>query len=388
MSMTFYKNTAAVVLITVLSGCAQDGTPFFAAQKTSNVTSAHNDQASLPSLVTTSQPAPEVIYHRGARDTVLAGEKVPDTRIEAEQNIETPVTRRAADLGNELAAVRKSVSSFDERLRLLQSANDNGAASYYELVAGLNTELQAGSTPGNPLLVSRWNQAQSRLENLSQGAALLNDLATDLSEQAAKASFLQDNVRAAYSLSGAVKADHVKLRGIEDGVNVEIAALGRLLTSVNDEINRRSSYLRSERLNLQTLSLAIENGELYGRSLTNSLYKKAAEDGQALAGTAITQRRPLVVIRFDRANVNYEQALYNAVEQTLEKFPSAKFNLVAVSPTAGNPAQKALATTAARKNGEAVLRSLAQMGLPMERVEMNTTDSSDAKNSEVHLYIR
>jgi len=83
--------------------------------------------------------------------------------------------------------------------------------------------------------------------------------------------------------------------------------------------------------------------------------------------------------------VNYEQALYSAVGQALEKYPAAKFDLVAVSPS---QAKMALASTEARKNGESVLRSLANMGLPLERVRLNAANSSAVRNSEVHLYLQ
>jgi hypothetical protein len=99
------------------------------------------------------------------------------------------------------------------------------------------------------------------------------------------------------------------------------------------------------------------------------------------------QHRPLVIIRFDRPNVNYEEALYNAVSQALEKYPTAHFDLVAVSPARGNPAEVALASSEARKNGEAVMRSLTQMGLPVERIRLDAANSAEVHNSEVHLYI-
>jgi hypothetical protein len=101
-----------------------------------------------------------------------------------------------------------------------------------------------------------------------------------------------------------------------------------------------------------------------------------------------SSRRPLVIIRFDRPNVNYEQAVYAAVSQALEKYPSAKFDLVAVSPSEGNPAQIALSETEARKHGEAVLRSLNQMGLPMERVSLNAANSGNVTGNEVHIYLQ
>ena len=42
----------------------------------------------------------------------------------------------------------------------------------------------------------------------------------------------------------------------------------------------------------------------------------------------------------------------------------------------------------ARKNGEAVVRSLTQMGLPSERLRMNSANSRDVRNTEVHIYIQ
>jgi len=99
-------------------------------------------------------------------------------------------------------------------------------------------------------------------------------------------------------------------------------------------------------------------------------------------------RKPLVIIRFDRPNVDYDQPLYMAISQALEKYPSAKFDLVAVSVSGGNPARLAMSSSEARKNGEAVLRSMAKMGLPMERVRLSAANSKDVLNSEVHIYIQ
>ena len=86
--------------------------------------------------------------------------------------------------------------------------------------------------------------------------------------------------------------------------------------------------------------------------------------------------------------MQYEQPLYTAVSQALDKYPNARFDLVAVSSSRGNPAEMALASSEARKNGEAVLRSLSAMGLPVERVRLNAANSPDVRNSEVHIYLQ
>ncbi|TAL30687.1 MAG: hypothetical protein EPN97_11905 [Alphaproteobacteria bacterium] len=383
----FRNLISACALALVLGGCTND----FVMSGSSGASDRPAGRG--PSLVTSSNPAPDVIYRRGSRDTVLAGADTSaamHTQPFYSSHVETLVTRKVADLNHDLSALQHTTSAFQDRLNGLQAKSDTDAAQYYEIVATINTELQSGTTAGNPVLVEKWNLARNKLDNLSESASFLNALATDLSNEASKASYLQDNVRAAYGLSGAVKEDHESLRQVEDGVNQQIVYLNRLLTSVNDEISRRSAYLRTENLNMQTLSLAINNGELYGQNITNSLFKKATDANSKVMSAAAppAMHRPLVIIRFDRPNVNYEEALYNAVSQALEKYPGARFDLVAVSPSKGNPAQMALASSEARKNGEAVMRSLAQMGLPVERIRLNAANSSDVRNSEVHLYLQ
>ena len=98
--------------------------------------------------------------------------------------------------------------------------------------------------------------------------------------------------------------------------------------------------------------------------------------------------RPLVKIRFDRENVDYEQPVYIALNEAMEKFPDARFELVAVYPSEGNAAQAAIESTKSRRNAERVLRSMTQMGLPMDKVDISYAASSDASSSEVHIYVR
>ena len=95
-----------------------------------------------------------------------------------------------------------------------------------------------------------------------------------------------------------------------------------------------------------------------------------------------------MVIRFDRANVKYQKVLYDAVSRALERRPSARFELVAVSPRAGGTAAAALNATAARKNAQAVLRALTDMGLSPDRVRLSAATAGDAASNEVRLFVR
>lgn len=361
--------------------------------------------SSRPSLVVTDAPPPEVIYRAGSHDTVLSnnsGSTGNYGRLDT-GHIETIVTQKANDLRLELAKLNENTDNAKRQFTKMQAENDVAAADYYATVAAISTELQAGTTRGNPILVDRWNVAQGKLNALAQDTALINDLASDLGNQASRAAFLLEATQNAFALSGAVPEDHKKLTVIQDGVERSVSDISRMLSKVNDEISRRATYLQSERANLQTLSLGIANGELYGKNLTNSLFRKAAGGDKSLfkGGTPMSDsglgagpaapggaRKPLVIIRFDRPGVNFEQPLYTAVNQAMEKYPAAKFDLVAVSNMEGNAADLALSSAEARKNGEAVLRSLEKMGLPLERIRLSAASSKSVVNSEVHLYLQ
>jgi hypothetical protein len=378
------RGLAVLALAATLSGCVTDGGG-------SVSTSASPATSPRPALVVTSDAAPEVVFNAGSRDTLPADDKVAVPSFSGSGG--TLVARKVSDLGRDLENSQSAVENFRSRLTTLQSECDARASEYYGLIAQIATELQSGTTAGNPMLTQRWNDAKSKLDALSQAAGGLGALSSDISAEASKASFLQETVRATYGLSGAMKEDRKALQSLEDRVNENIVAINRLLTATGDETGRRTSTLRAENLNLQTLSLAIANGELYGQNMTNSLFKKAASDAGAFVkgGAAVaapSQRRPLAVIRFNRPGVEYKQAVYTAVSQALEKYPAARFELVAVATSEGNPAEAALASTEARKNGEDVLRALTQMGVPMERITLSAASSRNVVNSEVHLFLQ
>ena len=107
----------------------------------------------------------------------------------------------------------------------------------------------------------------------------------------------------------------------------------------------------------------------------------ARQIAPASTPASFTDRKPLVVIRFDKADVAYEPALYQALSRALERRPDAVFDLVAVSPSGGN-------TNAARRNAENVMRSMTNMGLPSEQVIMASMNNPSATTAEVHIYVR
>jgi hypothetical protein len=101
-----------------------------------------------------------------------------------------------------------------------------------------------------------------------------------------------------------------------------------------------------------------------------------------------SNRRPLMIIRFDRPDVSYEEALHSAVRLALARRPDVAFDLVAVAPQAGNPAQITLNSEASKRYAENVFRSLTAMGLAADRVSLSATTNAIAQSDEVWLYLR
>ncbi len=302
----------------------------------------------------------------------------------------TFVGRKVQAFRGDLAALKAIISQRNATLQGLRSQTSRSAGSYHELVGAINTRLQVGSTPGNPILVANWRKAQELLNGMTADVAKLSQLSTEVSSDSAMAAYLLDSVRASYSLSGAIEEDHRQLRVLEDDTNQTVVLIDRLLKELNGDISRQQQYIANERANLNVLSASVQSGQMYGSGVAAYASHSGAEATapMRLSPLNLADRRPLVVIRFDRANVAYEQALYQAVRDALDRRPDARFDLVAVSPSAASPGQTALASNAARRNAEKVMRSLSGMGLPADRVEMSATTSAQARGNEVHLYMR
>jgi hypothetical protein len=292
----------------------------------------------------------------------------------------------------ELVRLQGLISSHNAELQQNRAEMIQQSRTYHQLVAQVNARLQVGTTPGNPELQAMWNQAQAELDKLDGSIARLNRLTNATAGDSSMAVYLLDSTRATYSLSGAVDEDHRQIAILEDEINRTVVLIERLLNELSEDLQRQNNYLASERRNLQLLAVSVKNGELYGPSLYNRPFVGAGPAQTSAAGASAPQpqpvgsRRPLVVIKFTRPNVEYDQQLYAAVSQALDRKPDAMFDLVAVSPS--KPGTGATSAASARRQAEGVMRSLANMGLPASRVTLSATNSAQAQVNEVHLYVR
>ena len=346
-----------------------------------------NPSPSAPSMPAADQSPLDV--HRPAPLAAGTPDPILDEAVQGETDTMpatgTAVGQKVQQLRGELDSLDSNVRSQASSLQGLRSSTQANAADYYNSIALINAKLQVGTTTGNPILIAQFNQAQAKLDNLGADVGSLTTLSNQIAASASQSAYLLESVRATYGLSGAVDEDHVELSALEDNVNRTVVLIDRLLNEISGDLNRQNTYVSAERRNLQTLSLAINNGEMYGASLANRPYMTAF--GEAGGHSAHESGRPLVVIRFDRQNVNYQHAVYQAVSQALDRYPQASFDVVAVSPTGANAAEGALASEDAKRNADGVARTMSQMGLPSNRITLSASNSSAATTTEVRVYV-
>ena len=315
---------------------------------------------------------------------------VPPT-ITPGQTTGTFVGQKVSMIRGELQRMRQQTGQWNGSLQQIRRQTGTHSQAYHSSIGSINARLQVGTTPGNPFLVQQWNVSQTALAKIGSDIERMNSLANSVAGTSTMSSYLLETTRAAYGLSGAVEEDHRQLAILEDEVNRTVVLIDRLLNELSEDINRQTTYVSNERNNLTSLSLAIKNGELLGRSLSNRAFGTAApiaSSRPSASSAAAASRRPLVVIRFDRPNVAYQQALYSAIDKALQRRPQSGFDLVAVAAANGSPAQVTVASNKAKRNAESVLRSLSEMGLPLQRVRLSAITSTRARTNEVHLYVR
>ncbi|MDR3449728.1 MAG: hypothetical protein P4M15_08305 [Alphaproteobacteria bacterium] len=350
----------------------------------------------------------------------------------------TVVGNRAQALRDEVLRLRSSVNLNSNEFAILRTSGAAGAVQYHSTVAAITARLQNGTTKGNPILLRQWEEADNSLGEVTTSLNKLNSLQVSVDADASVASYLLDSIQAAFDLSGAVDEDHDQLKLLHDEASRLVVQLDYLRNQTTADIQRQSSYLTTERANIQALAFAISRGELLGNSLANrpvivnpapvatvpsygsqpqsapslpvtqssigpepmsprDLMKESGNlpvpasgvsTNNSNVGVAPSVGRLLVLIRYNQPNVEYEQQLSQAVGTAMERRPNAEFSVVAVSPANGDPAALAEEQQVATSNADRVKQSLVRMGLSPSRITMAQTQAQTAQSPEVHVYIR
>lgn len=374
---------AALAIGFGLAGCASVDDALFGQLEPSEAPPPAQTTGGLPGTLPSSGPSAGGTVMAGTMGApVEASSTITPVTIEAGSDTGTVVSKTVASLRGELSDMQGKIVSAANQLADLKNAGAQFAGNYHEAKAHITTRLQVGTTRGNPELVSEWNQAQSALDSLTGNINSLNALGREVADDASRTHFALNTVQATYNVSGAVDEDHRQLTVLEDETNQTIVLIDHLLKAVSDDIQRQTAYVANERANLTTLAAAIKNGELYGSDLGTAMIAAPASYSPEMAGA------PLVTIRFDHADIEYQQILYTALTQALQARPGASFSVIAVSPTRGTVAAVQLAQTAAQRHAQEVMRSMTDMGVPGTRLSISSTTDPGASSAEVRVYVR
>lgn len=306
----------------------------------------------------------------------------------------TAVGKKVMQIRGELAELQGRVQQNSSRLTSLRTGTMQNAQTYHSTKADIEARLQVGTTPGNPELVQKWNAAQAGLDRIARDINDMTALANEIASDGSTATYLLDTTQATFGLSGAIEEDHRQLNVLQDEVKQTVVLINRLLIELRDDAARQTAYLANERSNLTMLSNSIKNGQLFGRSLVTPMTFAPSPAPiptpapTASRGKSKSEAPPLVVIRFDRQDVEFEQTLYTALSQALERHPAAEFIILAVSPSSGSAAAVQLAQSQSRANAERVFQSMSDMGLPSDRVQISSTTSGSISVNEVQVFVR
>ena len=392
--MASRKIQALALATTVLvAGCSLDSNVLWPDEPgdAPYASSARSQDAAIPT-VAASQGA--LANMGSAPPPALGSTNFVPPPVSSPQATGTFVGQKVSQHRNELRSLQSSINEHNRKLQEIRNITTANAQRYHGTVAAVTARLQLGTTPGNPVLVNQWNAAQLALDRIGSDITSMTSLGNTVAADSAMSGYLLESLRATYGLSGAIDEDHRQLSILEDETNRTVVMVDRLLNELSEDIARQTAYVGNARGDLTTLSLAVKNGEMYGASLGNRAFTTAAPmtsmapSSQGRGGIAGSGRRPLVVIRFDRDNVPYQQALYTAVKKAQERKPSAQFDLVAVAPTSGSAAQSQLARSKSKRYAQDVLRTLNDMGLPSEAITLSATTSGTTSTNEVHVYVR
>ncbi|WP_041794107.1 hypothetical protein [Pararhodospirillum photometricum] len=290
----------------------------------------------------------------------------------------TFVGQKVVSYRQELAQLQETIRNQNTQLQALRNKTIQDSNGYHENVASMRARLQLGTTPGNPILMNRWETAQAQLNTINQDVVLMDQLGQMIAVNQDTATYLLTSVRSSYAIPGAVDEDHRQLRIVEDEAQQTAVLIDRLLSELNSDIRRQTAYVGNEKINLGSLSTAIRNGQLFGAVGPDGYSTAPVMAGPSPTPAAMAPSGvPLVVVRFDQPNVRFEEPLTRAAQAALARNPNASFSVVAVSSGA--------AGTAAR-GAEQVVRVLSRLGIPPGRITQTATTSSGT--DEVRVFVR
>ena len=288
----------------------------------------------------------------------------------------------------DLTSIQNAISSHNNDFLRFKDLVDEQTSVYQGLSSAIRSRLQIGTTPGNPILVGQWNDAQRALEDIQNNVNNLQIVNNRVTADAALITHLKNAIDSSFFISGAIDEDHNQLKVLNDDVQRTQVLYTRLMDELEEKISREIRILNDERQYMKQLAEDVEVGKFGGRvsspptsSMSSSGSTPAKIDTVKIA--PLNYDNAILVIKFDDTDFDYSAALFESISNALEQMPSASFEVVAVSPTGG-----ASFADKARQKASDVFNKIVEMGVPSERLSLTSSNSTTAETEEVHIYLK
>ncbi len=290
---------------------------------------------------------------------------------------------------NDLSSIQNAISSHNNDFLRFKDLVDEQTSVYQGLSSAIRSRLQIGTTPGNPILVGQWNDAQRALEDIQNNVNNLQIVNNRVTADAALITHLKNAIDSSFFISGAIDEDHNQLKVLNDDVQRTAVLYERLMNELENKITREIRILNDEREYMKELAEDVEVGKFGGSIASPPTGNQTSSQQSSKAGVSELKAAPLnydnaiLVIKFDDSNFDYSEPLFEAISSALEQRPSAGFEVVAVSPTGGaSYAEKA------RDRAAEVFGKIVEMGVPSERLSLTSSNSTTSQAEEVHIYLK
>ncbi len=339
------------------------------------------------------------------------------------------VKNKISNFKSEQEQMKQMIDSRKVALQQMRNDTNNAVSDYRTTLAQINSKLQLGTTPGNPELMDQWKDARAKLEKVNDIAFDIKRLVADVESDQSMVDYMVGSIQASYKIRGATEDDHKQLKALEEQAKQIGSSISVFARQLNQESERQQAYVDREKFNLNDVALNIKNGKLYGfggssdyfadggsmfssdesfeafieetnqdygnmqrrsSSRMNNRRGNLVEDNslramsskstpvQRFDANVVKSNRPLIVIKFDSASVDFEEPLYQSLSRALERNPSATFEIAGVAPQGKSNAS-------IKTNVKNVMNSLTEMGLPASRVAL-TMQTDDVMFDEVRVY--
>lgn len=374
-----FINISLIVAATIgLSACATNNTT-----QTPVRAASQNTDASLPHLG--NSVFDKINIAQGKETGTFVGQKVISFR-------------------SELSSLQESIAKHNADLQNIRNDINENSYKYTESVKLVEEKLRVGTTPGNPNVVSALQTAQNNAQALSGYNVLLNQLSTRISSDVVKNTYVINSIKSAFFVSGAVDDDHAQLKALQENAEQTNIVLNNMLNEVTNDYNNIQQYSNSANQTIRDLyeptnrgsfttafvpmtsatpTTAVSSSKLLVEGAPSQINRPMTMEPSA-AGENGFSSRPLFVVKFNKANVDYKDGLNKAVAGALKAKPDMLFDVVAIAPASASIAEKSKSREYATK----VFEDLVKAGVNPANVSLSAKSSGDAQSSEVHIHIK